>query len=55
MVETHSNPTALYALVSETISKDIHFRAIPYFAWDNREGGAMRVWLPEAASKAGKV
>jgi uncharacterized protein len=22
------------------------FRAIPYFAWDNREAGAMRVWLP---------
>jgi DUF1680 family protein len=21
-------------------------RAIPYFQWDNRDGGAMRVWLP---------
>lgn len=26
-----------------------HFRAVPYCAWDNREPGAMRVWLPEAA------
>jgi DUF1680 family protein len=21
-------------------------RAIPYFQWDNRDGGAMRVWIP---------
>lgn len=23
------------------------FQAVPYFAWDNREQGKMRVWLPE--------
>ncbi|MBK8046380.1 MAG: glycoside hydrolase family 127 protein [Anaerolineales bacterium] len=26
----------------------VQFRAIPYYAWDNREPGAMRVWLPIA-------
>lgn len=26
----------------------IPFRAIPYFAWDNRAAGPMRVWLPLA-------
>ena len=26
--------------------------AIPYYAWDNREGGAMSVWLPEDARLA---
>jgi uncharacterized protein len=24
--------------------------AIPYFQWDNRDGGAMRVWMPRARS-----
>jgi hypothetical protein len=23
--------------------------AVPYFQWDNRDGRAMRVWLPAAA------
>ena len=22
--------------------------AIPYFQWDNRDGGPMRVWMPRA-------
>ncbi len=26
----------------------VPFKAIPYYAWANREPGAMRVWLPEA-------
>lgn len=26
--------------------KPIHFKAVPYYAWDNREPGAMAVWLP---------
>jgi hypothetical protein len=21
---------------------------VPYFQWDNRDGGPMRVWMPEA-------
>ena len=24
--------------------------AIPYFAWGNRDDGAMRVWIPEATA-----
>jgi DUF1680 family protein len=27
------------------------FQAVPYFAWDNREQGKMRVWLPEKKSE----
>jgi DUF1680 family protein len=23
--------------------------AIPYFQWDNRDGGAMRIWVPTAS------
>ncbi len=26
----------------------VPFRAVPYYAWDNRQAGAMRVWLPLA-------
>jgi hypothetical protein len=29
------------------VMKNAWIRAIPYYAWDNREPGAMRVWLPE--------
>lgn len=28
--------------------KKVFFRAIPYFAWDNRKPGAMRVWIPQS-------
>jgi len=31
--------------------KDVPFRAIPYYAWDNRQAGEMLVWLPEAVEK----
>ncbi len=27
--------------------RDTSFKAIPYYAWDNRQPGGMRVWLPE--------
>ena len=30
----------------------IALRAVPYFAWDNRQAGAMRVWLPLAPENA---
>jgi len=30
--------------------RDAWIKAIPYYAWDNREPGAMRVWLPEVLS-----
>lgn len=32
--------------------KRARFVAVPYFAWDNREPGAMQVWIPESASLA---
>ena len=28
--------------------KAIPFKAVPYYAWDNREAGEMQVWFPEA-------
>lgn len=31
-------------------SKPVTVQAIPYYAWDNRQAGAMKVWLPEAAT-----
>jgi DUF1680 family protein len=27
----------------------VWFKAIPYYAWDNRQPGAMRVWMPTSA------
>jgi hypothetical protein len=35
----------LYKKISEASVKDVQFRAIPYFAWGNRESGSMRVWI----------
>ncbi len=35
----------LYQRASETSTKPIKFKAIPYYAWDNREPGEMRVWI----------
>jgi len=32
--------------------KPFDLTAIPYYAWDNRNGGRMRVWLREAAMEA---
>jgi DUF1680 family protein len=29
-------------------SRRVPIRAIPYYAWDNRKPGAMRVWIPSA-------
>ena len=29
--------------------KSVDLLAIPYYAWDNRQGGPMTVWLPEVA------
>jgi hypothetical protein len=26
----------------------VHIMAIPYYAWDNRQAGAMKVWIPAA-------
>jgi DUF1680 family protein len=29
-------------------ARRVHITAIPYYAWDNRQAGAMKVWLPVA-------
>ncbi|MBI3922008.1 MAG: glycoside hydrolase family 127 protein [Armatimonadetes bacterium] len=36
----------LYTKAEDVKIKPVRFRAIPYFAWDNREPGAMAVWVP---------
>jgi len=41
---------ALYRPASASSQKEIAFKAIPYFAWDNRSPGAMRVWIPETGT-----
>ena len=38
--------TGLYHSGEAPARKVVPFRAIPYFAWDNRTPGAMRVWIP---------
>ncbi|QRV17933.1 glycoside hydrolase family 127 protein (plasmid) [Haloterrigena salifodinae] len=35
----------LYRPADETARERTEFTAVPYYAWDNREPGAMRVWL----------
>ncbi|SFS50125.1 glycoside hydrolase family 127 protein [Paenibacillus sp. BC26] len=35
------------AVYAEEPSGDQRFKAIPYYAWDNRAAGQMKVWLPE--------
>jgi uncharacterized protein len=32
--------------------RPIALTAIPYYAWANREPGAMRVWMPRAEDRA---
>jgi DUF1680 family protein len=29
-------------------AEDVTAVGVPYFQWDNRDGGPMRVWMPEA-------
>jgi len=36
----------LYRPASEVETRPVRLRAIPYYAWDNRQPGAMAVWLP---------
>jgi hypothetical protein len=40
--------SALYQKELKTQYKPIKFKAVPYALWDNREPGAMVVWLPKA-------
>lgn len=39
---------ALYLPADRQSHSLVDFRAIPYYAWDNREPGEMAVWLPRA-------
>ncbi len=34
------------AVVTGTPGPRVTAIAIPYFQWDNRDGGPMRVWMP---------
>lgn len=34
--------------------QQMHFRAIPYYAWNNRGVGGMRVWMPVSAESAAR-
>ncbi|WP_123538645.1 glycoside hydrolase family 127 protein [Halosimplex salinum] len=35
---------SLYRPVEETAEEETRLRLVPYYAWDNREAGAMQVW-----------
>jgi len=36
----------LYSAGGDTAGEPVTATALPYFQWDNRDGRAMRVWLP---------
>lgn len=40
------DPDELYQSFTGEKKKSISVRLIPYFAWDNREYGEMRIWMP---------
>jgi DUF1680 family protein len=46
MEKNHYNKNALYQTLSVNGKKAVSLRLIPYFAWDNRGFGEMRIWLP---------
>ncbi|HSW46203.1 MAG TPA: beta-L-arabinofuranosidase domain-containing protein [Phycisphaerae bacterium] len=46
-------PADLYPRVPRTTNVDL--KAVPYYAWDNRDGGEMVVWIPEAPCLAEPV
>ena len=41
-------PLSPEAAVTGTPGTPVTAIAIPYFQWDNRDGRAMRVWMPRA-------
>jgi DUF1680 family protein len=44
--KNHYDKNALYQTLSVKDKKQVPLRLIPYFAWDNRGFGEMRIWLP---------
>ncbi len=47
-IDDTEHRTALYRVAGQETLQQVNFRAIPYFAWDNRAQGAMRVWIPRS-------
>jgi len=50
-VDALTSQAPLYR-ASPPVLKPCRLTAIPYFAWDNRQPGAMRVWLPERGEQS---
>jgi len=48
--ETWPSPGGLYSTQAPAVAP-ARIRAAPYYAWDNREGGEMLVWIRKEASK----
>lgn len=48
MKRDHFDRNALYQTLHYEGMEKINLRLIPYFAWDNRGFGEMRIWLPVA-------
>ncbi len=46
MNRANNSETALYQTLKEFTLQDTKVTLIPYFAWDNREYGKMRIWTP---------
>jgi uncharacterized protein len=42
-----SSQDCLYFDTGATRQESVPFQAVPYFTWDNRQHGAMRVWIPQ--------
>jgi hypothetical protein len=42
---THQ-PEKLYQSLKVTGKESVLVRLVPYFAWDNRGMGEMRIWMP---------
>lgn len=45
-VREQYDPEALYQTYRKPMRKKASVRMIPYFAWDNRGQGEMRIWMP---------
>ncbi len=43
---TRDTAGALYSRYEPSLAQPVTLRLIPYFAWDNRGFGEMRIWLP---------
>lgn len=46
LVREGYDQNALYQTLRAVTKKEIKVRMIPYFAWDNREYGEMKIWIP---------